>query len=309
MDVKKGVGINSKLKKMKIRNLLLFSLVILFSVAGCKKNEQLPKTAMLDLNITGLQDLGANYAYEGWIMVDGKPVSAGVFKVDANGKMSKSSFELSRENVEKASAYILTIEPSPDNDPKPSKVHILAGDFSGSTASVSVAHKAALGNDFSASKGSYILATPTNGASSNELSGVWFLDPAAGPGASLTLPTLPDGWKYEGWAVVGGKPVTTGKFTSVTGADEFNGFSGTMAGPPFPGEDLLMNAPSGLTFPTDLSGGTIVISVEPSPDNSPNPFLLKPLVGKVPTDAKDHMSYNMGNNAAKTNPKGTVKKS
>ena len=164
-----------------------------------------------------------------------------------------------------------------------------------------------MGTNFSTSTGSYILATPTDGSSTtDELSGVWWLDPAAGPGAGLDLPTLPEGWEYEGWAVVNGTPVSTGKFTSVTGADDFSGFSGTTPGPAFPGEDLLMNAPSGLTFPTDLSGGTVVISVEPSPDNSTDPFLLKPLVGSVPSGALDHTSYDMDNNASASNPTGTV---
>lgn len=49
-----------------------------------------------------------------------------------------------------------------------------------------------------------------------------------------------------------------------------------------------------LTFPTDLKGMTIVISVEPSPDNSPAPFALKPLAHMVPTNASNHTTINMG---------------
>ena len=72
----------------------------------------------------------------------------------------------------------------------------------------------------------------------------------------------------------------------------------------FPGEDFLMNAPTGLSFPTDIAGGTAVISVEPYPDNSPNPFTLKPLVHNIPASAKDHMVYDMGQNLSF--PTGTV---
>jgi hypothetical protein len=260
----------------------------------------------LSLNITGLEDLGDDYAYEGWLIVNGKAISAGIFNVDGSGKLSKTSFEIDSDDLNNATAYVLTIEPSPDSDPGPSSVHILAGDFSGAKASLSVGHASAIGSDFSSSTGSYILATPTDGAGNNENSGVWWLDPSAGPGAGLSLPTLPSGWKYEGWAVIDGVPVTTGKFTSVTGADDSAPFSGSQAGPPFPGEDFLMSAPSGLTFPTDLAGKTVVISVEPEPDNSAAPFLLKPLVGMVPADAVDHTLYNMNNNANATNPTGKV---
>ncbi len=290
---------------MKVVNFLAIILVIsLMTLVGCKDDEK----GTLTLNLSGLEDLGSDYAYEGWIIVNGSAKSAGIFNVDANGNLDQNQFELDLDDLSAASAYVLTIEPSPDSDPGPSSVHILAGDFSGNSASVTVDHGSALGNDFSASTGSYILATPTDGGSNtNENSGVWWLDPT-GPSASLNLPTLPNGWMYEGWAVVDGVPVSTGRFTSVSGADNAAPYSGTAGGPPFPGEDLLMNAPSGLTFPTDLSGGAVVISVEPSPDNSPNPFLLKPLVGQVPANAMDHTSYTMSNNASATNPTGTVQR-
>jgi len=262
----------------------------------------------LNLTFSGLEDLGSGYAYEGWIMVDGSPVTTGVFTVDESGTPSQTTFDIDEEDLDKATAFILTIEPSPDPDPSPSDVHILAGDFGEDNASLTVMHGAALGTDFTAATGGYILATPTDGMENNENSGVWFLDPTAGPGASLSLPTLPAGWAYEGWAVIDGTPVTTGTFTSVSGSDAAAPFSGSNPGPAYPGEDFLTNAPSGLTFPTDLRGATIVVSVEPVPDNSPNPFTLKPLVGMTAADAMDHTLLGMDNNAVATNPTGTATK-
>ena len=44
-------------------------------------------------------------------------------------------------------------------------------------------------------------------------------------------------------------------------------------------------------MPTDLSGGTVVISVEPFPDDDPAPFVLKPLLGVAADNASDHVSY------------------
>ncbi len=290
---------------MNIRAFFLVVLTLSFLATGCKKDDS-TDTQTLNLNLSGLEDLGTDYAYEGWLIVDGSPVSAGIFNVDANGNLSETAFDLDADDVANATAYVLTIEPSPDNDPSPSSVHILAGDFSGSGADLTVNHGAALGTDFTAATGSYILATPTDGMNNNETSGVWWLDPAQGPGPGLNLPILPDGWVYEGWAVIDGTPVTTGRFTSINGADDAATFSGSAGGPPFPGEDFLNNAPAGLTFPTDLSGATVVISVEPQPDNSPAPFTLKPLVAPVPSPAADHTSYNMSNNATATNPTGTV---
>ena len=294
----------------KIKSMGFLGLLGVLSLASCKKDseETTPTNGNLTLNISGLEDLGSDYIYEGWVIVNGSAVTAGTFTVDGSGNMSKTSFSLTQSNISNATAYVLTIEPFPDTDPTPSDVHILGGDFSGTSANLVISHGAAIGNDFSASTGGYILATPTDGGmNTNENSGVWWLDPATGPGAGLSLPTLPSGWMYEGWAVIDGVPVSTGKFTDVAAIDKADPFSETVAsGPPFPGEDFLVNAPTGVTFPTDLAGKTVVISVEPSPDNSEAPFLLKPLVGSVPASATDHTLYNMNNNASASNPTGVV---
>ena len=280
---------------------------------SCKKDDPVTPqptpaatTKAITLNFTGLEDLGPNYVYEGWIMVNGTPKSAGIFTVNASGAPSATTFQLPITDVDAATAYILTIEPANDPNPAPSDVHVLAGNFSGTSASLSVNHPAALGTDFTTATGGYMLATPTDGGSmTNESSGVWFIDPA-GPSASLNLPVLPAGWKYEGWAVINGTPVSTGTFLSTSGADDSGIYSGMTMAPPFPGEDFLTNAPAGLTFPTDLIGQTIVISIEPSPDNSTNPFTLKPLVGMVAAGSSVQTLLNMTNNAANTNPTGAV---
>jgi hypothetical protein len=290
---------------MKALVILIFICSIIFF--GCSSNDPAgPDPGQLTLNINGLENLGPNYQYEGWIMVDGSPKTTGVFDVDNNGSLSRTSFSINSDDLAKATAFILTIEPKPDNDPMPTDIHLIAGDFNGASAQLTAGHMAALGNSFTGSAGKYILATPTDGPGNNEKSGIWFLDNSSGsPAVGLTLPQLPNGWIYEGWVVINGIPVTTGKFNSVNAADQSAPFSGPMAGPPFPGEDFLMNAPMGLTFPTDLSGGMAVISIEPVPDNSEMPFLLKPLAGQIPQDAMEHTVYEMGLNLTSF-PTGTA---
>ena len=250
-------------------------------------------TADLTLNLTGLEELGTDFVYEGWIIVNGSPISTGIF----SSVTFPQTFTVDSDDLDAATTFVLSIEPSVDSDPAPAVTKILAGDFSGSSASVNTN---GIVGDFSNSTGKYILATPTDGgADTNEESGVWFLDNSSGSAmVGLDLPTLTDGWKYEGWAVIGGSPVSTGTFTSINDFDDnasttpFKGDAGD--GPAFPGEDFLQNAPTGLTFPTDLKGMTIVISVEPSPDNSANPFTLKPLAHMVPINALDHIVIDMG---------------
>ena len=142
----------------------------------------------------------------------------------------------------------------------------------------------------------------------NDEYGIWFGTPGMPPTPNFSLPTLPNGWIYEGWVVADGTPVSTGTFTSATGVerDSGNPFSGTEnnEGPPIPGEDFLLNAPTGVTFPLDVRGKTVVISVEPNPDNSPMPFLLKPLLGTAGTELAP-TTHDLGLNLASL-PTGTA---
>lgn len=293
------------MKNVTLSLLSLLSIAFFNSCDDDSNSEAVSKN--LTLNFTGLEDLGANYKYEGWIMVNGKPVTTGVFTVNSNGVQSQTSFPISTANLGAASKFILTIEPYPDADPNPTNTHILAGDFVSNSATLTIAAPEALGNNFTSAKGKYVLATPSDGDNNNEKSGLWFIGTLP-PSAGLELPTLPEGWIYEGWAVIDGKPISTGTFTGASGADSFNGFSGALGTPSFPGEDFIKNAPSGVTFPTDLSGKTAVISIEPFPDNSAAPFSLKPLIATISPTAMDHVVYSMSNNAAATSPTGTAKK-
>jgi len=268
----------------------------------------------LDLDFTGVDPLSNDYHYEGWAIINGEARSTGKFNLDAAGdfftvggvEIPNGEFDVDFD-LDDATVIVISIEPAGDTDAIPSDTKFLAGDVVGDDADLTVAATQALGDDFTTSTGKVILATPTNGSGTNELSGIWFLDLGSGsPEVGLSLPTLPTGWKYEGWAVISGQPVTSGKFTAVDMADESAPYSGPQPGPPFPGEDYLENAPAGLVFPTDLSGDIVVISVEPDPDDDTAPFVLKPLVYQLPTPAQDHFTYDMDNQAGMTFPTGTA---
>lgn len=287
---------------MNYSKLLLLCLLVSGFVA-CDNDDEDPDQDLV-VQLSNLPTLNDGFKYEGWIIVDGAAISTGTF--DATGNVTTS---IDRTQLEDATRYVLTIEPDPDPSADPSSTHILAGDFNGNVAALTIGHSAALGSDFTDATGKYILATPTNGADTDENSGVWWLDNSNPPAvAGLSLPDLADGWKYEGWAVIDGTPVSTGTFTRVDAADEADEFSGDTPGPAYPGEDFLVNAPDGLTFPTDLSEANVVISIEPDPDDSALPFFLKPLAHQVPANAEDHMVFDMENNIANTLISGTATK-
>lgn len=245
--------------------------------------------------------LGAGFVYEGWVMVDGAPLSTGRFTVDASGVPSQTSFELTDAQADVAAAFILSIEPETGDDPAPSNTKLLGGDITAGAGTLSVGHMAALGDDLSGVAGSYILNTPTTSTDDTDFSaGIWWLDPAAGPGATLTLPTLPSGWHYEGWVVTGDGPQSTGRFADPAAVDSDEGgpTAGSDPAPPFPGQDFINPL-------VDLIGTTAVISIEPEPDDNPAPFAIKPLVDMEVEDVGIGVLQNMAVNADPL-PSGSV---
>jgi|GEM_PF-784672 len=260
-----------------------------------------PCNPVLTMDFDGLEDLGSDYVYEGWLIVDEMPVTSGRFSVDGAGDPFPGWFVVDYQNAVDAAMFVLTIEPAVGDDPSPADTHLLAGAFDGDMADLTIGHPAALGDDFASAAGGYILATPSTAAIDEDYDqGIWWLDPMAGPASSLTLPALPAGWVYEGWVVGTGGPVSTGRFVDPSGADSDG--AGPNAGmdgaPPFPGQDFI-------TPPTSLLGFAAVISVEPEPDNSPGPFTLKPLVDGTVDDVMPPTLQTMMNNAGSA-PAGVV---
>jgi hypothetical protein len=253
----------------------------------------------LGLEFTNLMQLTSGH-YEGWLIVGGSPVSTGKFNISGSeaivdhitGTPITDPFLVAGLDIDNVTDFVLSVEPDGDIDSVPGAIKPMAGAYDSGTMTGSLSHN--IGVDLSSISGEYILATPTDDPAGNELSGVWFLN-TTGPAAGLTLPDLTGtDWIYEGWGVISGTPVTTGRFNMSNEADDFEGYSESVnPGPPFPGEDFLLNAPGGLTFPTDLSSQTMVISIEPRVDPDPLPFQFKPLKGDVPASASDHIEYMM----------------
>ena len=272
----------------------------IFSTACDNDEDNQPRTTSLTLNLSGLEALGSNYVYEGWIIVNGAPVSTGTF----SSVTFPQSFQVNATQLENATTFVLSIEPANDPDPAPAATKLLVGDFSGNTANLNTG----IVGDFSNASGSFFLRTPTDETGTNngnDQNGVWFGVPGMPPTPNFTLPTLPEGWAYEGWVIGSQGAITTGVFNSFNTMDSFSGFSQTLqSGPPVPGEDFFLNAPAGETFPLDVRGRTVVISVEPVPDDSPAPFAMKPLVGTAGQETAP-ANYNFGKNLASL-PTGSV---
>jgi len=286
---------------MKKVNLFLSMLAVMVLVA-CSGDDDGTSTPMSDLtlNLANLDPLDNGFEYEGWIMVNGTPQSTGTF----TNPNSTQTFSVPTADLEIATAFILSIES--DNDPAPSDTKILKGDFVGNANLTNLTFENQVPGILSMG-GEFFLATPTDNVPDNNESGIWFMSE---PGvAGLTnLPALGPGWKYEGWVVVDGVVLSTGKFSSATGNDESSFFSGDANdAPPFPGEDFLATGVpiDGLTFPLDLRNQMVVVSIEPQPDNSTAPFSLKPLTANTGDAIGSADTYTMTLNNASF-PSGTV---
>ncbi len=270
-----------------------FALLVLGLIFGLTSSLQAARITqtIITINIDGLEDLGEDFVYEGWAIVNGAPISTGIFSIDDAGNLSQYDF-VADANPRYVDAFVLTIEPYPDPDPAPSDTHVLAGEFNGRHARLGTEHPAALGSDFADADGTFFLAVPSDASGATPYTnGIWWIDPAAGPGPGLNLPTLPAGWVYEGWVVGPEGPISTGTFTDVAAADSDAGgpYAGPDATPPFPGQDFVNPA-------IDLTGYVAVISIEPYPDNSPAPFAYKPVVGEIIDPGAPAIAQYAGNN-------------
>lgn len=283
---------------MRRRIFALAAVAGLVAALGASAGAARERGFNIRLSTQGLAPLKGSF-YELWVIKGRRKISAGKFKVGSSGKLVNLAGRpvrfVSPLKPATVDAIAVTIEPSPDRSPKPSGIIVLAGKPGAAKASLRFPV------DLSSIAGSFILATPTDSDSANENAGVWFLRLAAGPQSSLNLPALPAaGWVWEGWAATQKTPISTGRFTSASGADRSSAFSGPTAGPPFPGEDFLLNLPAGVAAPVNLADGSslIVLTIEPDlqgrDPTGKGPFSIKPLVAKVAAGAADHSSIQLG---------------
>ncbi len=172
---------------------------------------------------------------------------------------------------------------------------------------VDITSKTHMGS-YSGTNNYYTVFTPTDDLTDNEKSGFWFVDSVGfenGPVAGLGFGVAGTGYTYEAFIEINGTEVSTGEFSSAIGADLDNSYSG--ANPfGFPGEDFLNNAPSGLTFPTDLSGAKISVVLKATNPVLSSIITYPVLEATIPQDVQTGTSY-MLNVVEDVLPEGTAK--
>jgi len=275
----------------KITTLAIIAIGLVF--ASCSKNDE-ETVQTINQSFQNLPDLGANYVYEGWLIVGSEKISTGRFSHAEGANFSSGLLDILK--VSAATTYVLTIEPTTETGAalqSPSGWVFSKGNFSNKTATPSTEDALFSGSDnLETATGNFFLKAPSVGTTGSDANGIWFID-ALPPnsGGFTNLPNLASGWIYEGWVVVPNAsgtptPISTGRFTDPNMADESffgaannNEFKGPNNVPPFPGEDFILDPNAryaDVTFPIDLQNATIVISIEPTTNDAASPFGLKP---------------------------------
>lgn len=286
-------------------------------------NDNLPTTKTVTQSFQNLPDLGSNYVYEGWLIVGNEKISTGRFSHTEGVNHTSSALDIAK--VSAATMYVLTIESTNETGAdlaNPSGWIFSKGAFNGSNAAPSTNDALFNGSsNLETATAQAFLKAPSVGTVGSDANGIWFINALPPTSGGFTnLPTLADGWIYEGWVVVDGKdgnkvPVSTGRFSDPNAADvsffgtaNNNEFKGPNGVPPFPGEDYIVdpnNRYPNVTFPIDLTSATVVISIEPTTNDAQAPFGLKPFVQALNNQAVS-TALTVDNNYAGKAISGTV---
>jgi hypothetical protein len=252
------------------------------------------------IQFEGLASLpGDGSTYEAWALLrNNQTTSIGRFQIDGAGNVigpdgnPTNSFTSSDETLQEAVAVLVTIEQPGDDDSVPSLNQILQGPIFEGVARLTVPASPTL----TSATGTYRIFTPTDGPGTNETSGAWALAQDGSPG--LVLPTTTATFFYEAFVEIDGNAVSLGRFQVANEADGANPYSGDGDAPAVPGEDLLQNAPSPLTFPLDLSGARLIVSLEARGNDPLGPSQLVILETVLPPGLVGGESVSLTNRAS-----------
>lgn len=312
-----------------MKKIMLPFVLLMVILVGCDlvEVEDGDNYTALEYSITGLKQLPDSLAYTVWLQPFSQNSSGSVTytfiefpEVSADGRVSVTNDNLTLAQLQSANAILITAEEkarfeydtqaqldSALQKIQPSGTNIAKAVFSANQGVITISD---IVTDLNSVGGIYTLATVTDGnTDQNEFSGIWFADSltrADGALAGLNLQDAGDKWSYYAWIEKDGNYLQIGGFSKAGGADDFSGYSSTIApGLAFPGEDFLENAPAGFTFPMDLRGATVKIIAQPEYLTEPTPFITL-LEAVIPTDAVSGQPYNLNPVFEDNAPKGTV---
>ncbi len=219
---------------------------------------------LVDVTLLQPLDPGTDGIYYLWALLErNESQSLGAFHIGAGGQMVDTAgvplgeFRSDQFPLRETLRMLVTIESDTDEPTAPSGMQILSGTFIEGVATLTVPISSAI----TSAGGSVQIFTPTDGPNTNETSGFWMVDSNGDP--SLSLPDTTAALIYETFVDINGSSLSVGRFDRGDQADDRCRFCADEApAPERPGDDLLVNAPDGLTFPASLAGARITVSLE-----------------------------------------------
>jgi len=241
-----------------------------------------------------------------WISSTDKTGFLGTFNINASGQTVDSNGNLIERfttpdvNLANALSVVVTIELNTSNPETPSGNVILQGPFDEGVARLRVPIPEAINS----AAGTYRVFTPTDGPNTNEASGVWAIDAEGNP--TLDLPEATAGYVYEHFIFIEGREIIMGRFNVTDELDSVNAYIDDLFPPPeVPGDDFLRNDPAGLTFPTNLGGSRLIVTLEPRILDNIHPSQLVVLEATLPLGLVGGETITMFNRTTNF-PTGTV---
>ncbi|MCB0281699.1 MAG: hypothetical protein H6627_03590 [Calditrichae bacterium] len=303
---------------MKRYYFLLAGLILSFILWSCQQDGVLSSSkqeSSVTVTINGLNDQADTTWYEAWLLPkDGSSVdsvlSLGILEKQDNGSFSvkadvNSGFLQTAENViitmELDSEKGYQVKNDSTKEAGPSAYIILAGELLANEGTVGIGHAKLIDFDLTSAVANYIIDTPTDPQNRVNKAGIWFLNidttrvlDSLGNvvsidttfSAGINLPAAPDGWSYGARISDGTQTVSLGAFTDPAKADnaaKYNGTNGTAYA--FPGEDFIQSAPAGLTFPMNVTGKELTVTITPRYPKKSVPFVVEAFKGTIPTDS------------------------
>jgi len=181
------------------------------------------------------------------------------------------------------------------------------GSFQVNAALLSTGHPFSISLNLTTMGGTFRLLTPN--ITNNDTSGIWFVDIDSTnsyvPSLNISGQTDTSGWRYVILVTQNSQTFSLGSFIDPLGACDDSTYSGTLP-IRFPGQNLVQNAPAGLTFPISLAGAEVSIYVKPTKGSFKDLPGLKLLNATVPSVIQQKLLVSLNKADQKALPAGLM---
>jgi len=292
-------------------------IAVLYLFPGCK--DEVTKTidssnnSSISVSLTNLPALNDSLIYKAWIYfsetINPKPLRLYTFRQTTDNAAVQFSFSANASVIAAAKYIVVTIESAKDslNDTLPSVSKILSGSFQVNAALLSTGHPFSISLNLTTMGGTFRLLTPN--ITNNDTSGIWFVDIDSTnsyvPSLNISGQTDTSGWRYVILVTQNSQTFSLGSFIDPLGACDDSTYSGTLP-IRFPGQNLVQNAPAGLTFPISLAGAEVSIYVKPTKGSFKDLPGLKLLNATVPSVIQQKLLVSLNKADQKALPAGLM---